>query len=178
MLAAKGVQILDAQIATLADGIVVDTFRVLDADNPGGPPLHRLADIREAIALVLTGRATVESLLHQATRFGAMRQGVPLREPTVVQVDNETSDRYTIIDVFADDRQGLLYVITRAIFDLGLSVHAARISTKLDQIVDVFYVTDREGAKLRNNDRLQYIQEVLVQRLDELKQPGLAASPA
>jgi [protein-PII] uridylyltransferase len=167
VLAAKGVQILDAQIATLADGIVVDTFRVLDTDNPEGPPLHRLADIREAIALVLTGRATVESLLHQATRFGAMRQGVPLREPTVVQVDNETSDRYTIIDVFADDRQGLLYVITRAIFDLGLRVHAARISTKLDQIVDVFYVTGQAGDKVDDAGRCQIISETITGRIED-----------
>ena len=42
------------------------------------------------------------------------------REATEVRIDNETSDAFTIIDVFADDRQGLLYVITNAIFQLGL----------------------------------------------------------
>jgi [protein-PII] uridylyltransferase len=167
VLAAKGVQILDAQIATLADGIVVDTFRVLDGDYAEGPPAHRLADIREAIAAVLTGRSSVETLLREASRFGAGKQGVPLREPTVVQVDNETSDRYTIIDVFADDRQGLLYVITRAIFELGLSVHAARISTKLDQIVDVFYVTEENGSKVDESGRCQVIVDTITARIED-----------
>jgi [protein-PII] uridylyltransferase len=167
VLAAKGLQILDAQIATLADGVVVDTFRVLDGDYQEGPPAHRLADIREGIAAVLTGRSTVEGLLQGATRFGAGRQGVPLREPTVVQIDNETSDRYSIIDVFADDRQGLLYIITRAIFDLGLSVHAARISTKLDQIVDVFYVTDRAGNKVADQPQCQTITETITARIED-----------
>jgi [protein-PII] uridylyltransferase len=92
---------------------------------------------------------------------------VPLREATVVQLDNETSDRYTIIDVFADDRQGLLYVITRAIFDLGLSVHAARISTKLDQAVDVFYVTDRAGGKVEDADRCDVIRDTMTRRIED-----------
>jgi [protein-PII] uridylyltransferase len=166
-LAAKGLQILDAQIATLADGIVIDSFRVVDVDYPGGPPTHRLADVRAAIVAVLEGRRLVESLVEEAARFGAGRQGVPLREPTVVQIDLETSDRYTIIDVFAEDRQGLLYVITRAIFDLSLSVHAARISTKLDQIVDVFYVTDETGKKVEDAVRCQVITDTLTARIEE-----------
>jgi [protein-PII] uridylyltransferase len=116
---------------------------------------------------VLEGRRLVESLVEEAARFGAGRQGVPLREPTVVQIDLETSDRYTIIDVFAEDRQGLLYVITRAIFDLSLSVHAARISTKLDQIVDVFYVTDETGKKVEDAVRCQVITDTLTARIEE-----------
>jgi [protein-PII] uridylyltransferase len=177
VLAAKGVQILDALIATLPDGVVVDVFRVLDIDCPQGPPPRRVQDVSETIAAVLEGRCTVEDLLRNATRFGDGRQGVPLREPTVVQVDNDTSDRYTIIDVFADDRQGLLYVITRAIFDLGLSVHAARISTKLDQVVDVFYVTDRSGAKIDEPQRCETARELISARIEEYLGEGLTTRP-
>jgi [protein-PII] uridylyltransferase len=166
VLAAKGVQILDAQIVTLTDGVVVDVFRVTDPDCPEDVRARRFRDISGAIVGVLEGRYSVEELLQEATRFGQARQGVPLREPTVVQVDNDTSDRYTIIDVFADDRQGLLYVITSAIFDLGLSVHAARISTKLDQVVDVFYVTDRTGGKIADPGRCELISEEITARIE------------
>ena len=159
VLAAKGVQILDAQILTLADGVVVDVFRVTDPDCPEDIRDRRFVEISGAVVGVLEARYSVEKLLQEATRFGQARQGVPLHEPTVVQVDNETSDRYTIIDVFADDRQGLLYVITRAMFNLGLSIHAARISTKLDQAVDVFYVTDRAGGKIDDLGRCKLISE-------------------
>ncbi|TAL10864.1 MAG: [protein-PII] uridylyltransferase [Nitrospirae bacterium] len=166
VLAAKGVQILDAQILTLADGVVVDVFRVMDADCPEDARDRRFREIGGAIVGVLEGRYSVEELLQEATRFGQARQGVPLHELTVVQVDNDTSDRYTIIDVFADDRQGLLYVIARAIFDLGLSVHAARISTKLDQVVDVFYVTDRTGGKIVDLGRCKLISEEMTARIE------------
>ena len=62
------------------------------------------------------------------TRLFTVRRLPTTRQATEVQIDNETCDRSTIIDVFADDTQGLLYAITRSIFQLGLSVHAARIS--------------------------------------------------
>jgi len=167
VLAAKGLQILDAQILTLADDIVVDVFRVQDPDCPEGPPPHRIHDVSQSIVAVLEGQRSVEALLREANRFGQSRQGVPLREPTVVQVDNDSSARYTIIDVFADDRQGLLYVITRAIFDLGLSVHAARIATRLDQVVDVFYVTDQGGGKIDDPGRCKLISETITGRIEE-----------
>src|SRR2546430_13340639 len=115
----------------------------------------------------MEGRRPVEALLQEATRFGQSRHGVPLREPTVVQVDNDSSERFTIIDVFADDRQGLLYVITRAIFDIGLSVHAARISTRLDQVVDVFYATDRAAGKIDDPRRCKLISGTITARIEE-----------
>ena len=166
VLAAKGVQILDAQIATFVDGVVVDVFRVTDPDCPVDARARRFTAVSGAIVGVLEGRYTVEDLLRDSGRFGRAAQSVPLRTPTVVQVDTETSERYTILDVFADDRQGLLYVITRAIFDLGLSVHAARISTKLDQVVDVFYVTDQAGHKIIAPDRCTVISEAITARIE------------
>jgi [protein-PII] uridylyltransferase len=75
-----------------------------------------------------------------------------------VRIDNETADGFTIIDVFADDRRGLLYVITSAMFTLGLSIHAARVSTKLDQACDVFYVTDQAGGKIQDHVRLERVR--------------------
>ena len=81
-------------------------------------------------------------------------------------MDTDLSEQFTIIDVFAHDRQGLLYVITRTIFEQGLSIHFAKVSTRLDQIVDVFYVTDRSGRKVTDPGKLQTIRELLKQRVD------------
>jgi [protein-PII] uridylyltransferase len=74
-----------------------------------------------------------------------------------------------VIDVFAHDRPGLLYMLTRRIFELQLSVVLAKIATHLDQVVDVFYVTDRQGGKLSDPNRLKEIQTVLQAALDEFE---------
>jgi len=158
VMAANGLQVLDAQILTRQDGIVVDTFQVVDPDYQGAPPLPRQESIGATIRQVLAGQESVEAVVRRGTRLSFGRSMPPSRQPTEVRVDNETSDRFTILDVFADDRQGLLYVITNAIFTLGLSVHAARISTRLDQVADVFYVTDREGNKIEEAEQVERIR--------------------
>jgi len=158
VMAGSGLQILDAQIITRADGIVVDTFQVTDPDYQGEPPADRRQTVGERIASVLKGWDHVDDVLRRGARLKLTRPLPKAREATEVRIDNETSDGFTIIDVFADDRQGLLYVITNAIFQLGLSIHAARISTRLDQVADVFYVTDLYGKKLDDHEQLERLR--------------------
>lgn len=174
VLAGSGLQILDAQILTRADGIVIDTFHVTDLDYQGEPPAERRRTIADRIAAVLKGWEDVDDVLRRGARLRLNRSLPKTQEPTEVLIDNETSDEYTIIDVFADDRLGLLYVITRAMFDLGLSVHAARISTMLDQACDVFSVTDRAGNKVRDQAELERVRTGISRTIDKFLQAKVA----
>jgi [protein-PII] uridylyltransferase len=56
----------------------------------------------------------------------------------------------------------LLYDVTRTLFDLGLSVSSAKISTRLDQVVDVFYVEDKQSGKLEQPGRLEIVRQRLL----------------
>jgi [protein-PII] uridylyltransferase len=179
-MAAEGLEILDAQIITRDDGIVVNTFQASDPDYVGVPPEDRRASVAETIIRVLKGEEALEELIRRNTRLSDVRRLPATHHATEVVIDNGVHDRFTIIDVFADDTQGLLYVITRAIFELGLSVHAARISTSLDddieqslrrvgrhQVVDVFYVTDRNGGKVEDHIRLEAIRSSIKRDIDQ-----------
>ncbi len=163
VLAATGIQIVSAQIVTRSDGIVVDTFRGIDLDYAGEPPPERRQDLAGKIQQVLLGSRTVESLFTRHPAFGAAARS---SGPTQVEIDNDSSNRFTIIEVFADDRQGLLYVITRTLFELDLSVSSAKISTRLDQVVDAFYVTGRSGQKLTDDGQLSVIRQRLLAAIE------------
>lgn len=191
VMSSQGLQIVDAQITTREDGVVVNTFQASDPDFEGAPPAERGASIAEAIIRVLKGEEEVERVMSRNTRLSSVRPLPAGRHATEVQVDNETCDRSTIVDVFADDTQGLLYAITRSIFQLGLSVQAARISTRLDddikqslrtsgrhQVADVFYVTDRQGAKIEDHSRLEAIRQTIKEDIDQFmdRQVGAAES--
>jgi [protein-PII] uridylyltransferase len=179
VMAAQGVQILDALIITRHDGIVVDTFQVSDPDYVGVIPVERRASIAETIVRVLKGEEEeVDRLMSQNTRLFAVRRLPTVRQATEVQVLNELSDRFTIIDVYAEDTQGLLYAISRSIFQLGLSVHAARISLRqeLDQVADVFYVTDQHGAKINDHARLEAIRTTIKKDIDLFRDQQMAGS--
>jgi [protein-PII] uridylyltransferase len=89
-----------------------------------------------------------------------------------VLVDNHTSGNYTVIDIFSVDRRGLLYTITRTIFELGYSVWRAKIGTYLDQVVDVFYVTDQQGRKVEDPAKIQHTRQRLLEVIDAMKADG------
>jgi [protein-PII] uridylyltransferase len=166
-LTSKGLQILSAEINTLGDGRVIDQFVVSDPDYRDEPPPDRRREICQALVDVLkdkTGRPPAFRKVWGAT--SPQNQPLAGQLPTVVNVDTNTSDIHTIIDIFTLDRRGLLYTITRTLFELGLSVNIAKVGTHLDQVVDVFYVTDDLGRKIVDEDRLGQIKARLLDAVD------------
>jgi len=165
--------VLDAQIVTRPDGIVVDTFWVKDPDFSGEPTPARLEKVGKAIVGVLKGEFSIEAFMEQNQRV-SFRSHMPIRQHrTEVKIDNETSDHFTVIDVFADDKQGLLHEIAKALYELGLSVHSAKIGTRLDQVVDAFHVTSRNGKKVDDARTREWIQTTLQEAVDRfLQQDG------
>jgi [protein-PII] uridylyltransferase len=88
--------------------------------------------------------------------------------PHRIVVDNETSSFFTIIEVFAYDFPGLLYSITDALFRCKLDIWVAKIATKIDQVVDVFYVRDFDGQKIDSPDHVAAIKRTIQNVLPEI----------
>ena len=170
-LSGQGLEILSARIHTLADGLVLDRFWVHDPDFSGPPPTERLEQVRGALveALVSGGKAPS---FRRVWTIGGTKRPTAAAVPTRVQIDNTTSDHYTIIDVFTIDRRGLLYAIARTLFELGLSVWRAKIGTFLDQVVDVFYVTGQGGEKVEDPERLHEIPRRLLEVIEAMEKDG------
>jgi len=166
-LTSAGLQILSADINTLADGLVLDRFRVQDPDYTGQPPPERITEIDRRLkeSLMTEHPPAFRRLWRSGSRRAA--EVLPVF-PTRVRLDNGTSERFTIVDVFASDRMGLLYTITRTLFELGLSVSLAKIGTYLDQVVDVFYVTDLEGRRIQDEERLDRIRRALMEAIEAM----------
>lgn len=143
-LTSQGLQILAADIHTFAGGHVLDHFAVVDPDFAGEPPADRLSDIAAAVRTAVLGDRPPEF----APRWNPFAPQVkPTVHPVRVTFDNQSSQVATIVEVFAHDAPGLLYGVTKAIFDAGLSVQSAKIGTYLDQVVDAFHVTTADGGK-------------------------------
>jgi len=166
-LSSQGLEILAAQINTLADGLVLDRFFVHDPDFAEEPPPSRIESVCQALRSALLDR---ESRAPAFRRTWGARSVLPAPNlPTRVRTDNSTSENYTIIDVFAADRQGLLYRVARTLFELNLSVALAKIATHLDQVVDVFYVSDAQGGKIEDEARLEAIRARLLEEIEAIE---------
>ncbi len=169
VLAANNVNILGAQILTRDDGTVFDILQVTDSVMQ---PIHDSVKFRmvsRELKKTIDGDLTVEDLIH--TR----KPSLPLEKkktvageiitPTRVEVSNDISDNFTVIDIYTTDRIGLLYSITSTFSSLDLSIHTAKVSTKVDQAVDVFYVTDLKGKKITGKGRMEKIKSKLAEGL-------------
>ncbi|MCA9052695.1 MAG: [protein-PII] uridylyltransferase [Planctomycetaceae bacterium] len=166
VLSAKRCSILSADINTAHDGVIVDTFRVIDTDFSGPIPVDRIEEVSRLIGRVLRREETIDDLFRRNRRFGSDEFDGPVSDlPPRVAVDTDSSDTRTIVDVFAHDRPGLLYRVARVLHELNVSVDLAKISTNFDQVVDVFYLTEQDGRKIVDQQRITEIHDRLMQTL-------------
>lgn len=162
-------QILSAEINTLADGLVLDRFFVQDSDHAGPPPAERLNQTSAALIAALKDPSNRPPQFVKRWQDRAAPASPAINHlPSSVRVDNSTAEKYTILTIFAYDRMGLLYTIARTLFELELSVSRAKIGTRLDQVVDVFYVTDRGGRKILDESYLANIRQRLLAAIEGL----------
>ncbi|MBW1818080.1 MAG: [protein-PII] uridylyltransferase [Deltaproteobacteria bacterium] len=164
VLSLNNINVLSADIYTWRDGTALDVFRVtapLDPIHPDETWDRVKNDLRNTFGGKLSLAYRLGEKSAPAFSLEASR---PLRPPRVV-VDNTSSDFFTVIEVFANDRIGLLYDITRTLFDLRLDIRISKISTKVDQSADVFYVRDLDGQKLEDDTRASELRAALIHQL-------------
>ena len=158
--AAAGMNILSAQVFTRTDGIVLDTFYVIDARS-GELVSREGRDQFEALLLKVLTEGTVDFraiIARQKTARPLYQSLEGERIPTRIQFDNDTSENRTVIDFETEDRLGLLYVISQALSELEVDISLAKISTEKGAAIDSFYVSEMEGGKIVEPDRQEAIE--------------------
>lgn len=158
--AAAGANIAGAQIYTTTDGLALDTLLIQRAFGTEDDELRRAERIADVIRQTLQGKIRLREAVASARRPSARLKAFSV-EPRVI-IDNQSSNRQTVIEVNGLDRIGLLYDLTDALFNLNLNIASAHITTYGEKAVDVFYVTDLTGAKIESASRQAQIEQTLI----------------
>lgn len=158
--AAAGGNIVDAQISTTTDGLVLDTISVSRAFDLDDDELRRAERIAAAVERALKGEIKIADLVAQ--RRAPPARGQTFQVAPEVIIDNVLSARHTVLEVAGLDRPGLLYDLTTAIGKLNLNIASAHIATFGEKAVDVFYVTDLTNAKIVSTARQLTIRRTLL----------------
>jgi [protein-PII] uridylyltransferase len=159
--AASGGNIVDAQIFTTTDGLVLDTISVSRAFDRDDDELRRAERIAAAIERALKGEIKIADLVAQ--RRAPPPRGQTFQVAPEVIIDNVLSARHTVLEIAGLDRPGLLYDLTTAIGKLNLNIASAHIATFGEKAVDVFYVTDLTNAKIVSTARQLAIRKALLE---------------
>jgi len=170
---ANRIDILDAAIYSREavtgrdQGEALDVFRIRKEPDGAVTDKHRIASIQADLEAVLAGRATVDALLARRPRtLSIIDRAKPEVPPTEVRVDNEISPVFTVLDVFTEDKPGVLYTITRTLAEHGLDIHRSRVGVAGDRVADIFYLRDiATGGKLTDPARLNALADGLKKAL-------------
>jgi len=100
-------------------------------------------------------------LLQKAKRRPGFHLSQELDFPTRISIENGAHPVYTLVDIQTPDRLGLLYYLLRAFSDTRVNIILSRITTEKGAAIDSFYVTDEDGRKIRDPDRIIEIQRAL-----------------
>ena len=162
--AAAGANIVDAQIFTTTDGRALDTISVSREFEHDDDEARRASRIVDTIEKALRGTLKLpEVVARRAAPRGRLKAFAV--EPEV-NINNQWSNRYTVIEVTGLDRPGLLYELTATLSKLSLNIASAHVATFGERVVDVFYVTDLMGARIASPTREMAIKRALLQLFD------------
>lgn len=161
-LSACGFNILGSYVYTSRGGIALEIYRL--TTPPGGPEERELArtEFERQLGEVLSGNLEVAEMLRRRGRRQLGANQLPSRKPARVLISNTESEFYTLVDVVADDRMGLLHDVTRCIGEHELEIFVSKVATIQDQVADTFYLKDEQGRKLRDAEALEGLRADLL----------------
>jgi [protein-PII] uridylyltransferase len=158
--ALAGANIVDAQIFTTTNGMALDTIAISPEFERDEDEARRGGRIGDVIEKAVQGIIKLPDVLpKRAPPKGRMKAFVI--EPEVT-INNQWSQRYTVVEVTGLDRPGLLYELTTTLSKLNLNIASAHVATFGERVVDVFYVTDLLGAKITTPTRQAAIKRPLI----------------
>jgi [protein-PII] uridylyltransferase len=160
--AAAGANIVGAHIYTTTDGLALDTISLSREFERDDDEVRRAGRVASGIEQALSGTMRLPEVV--AKRAARPRFKAFAIEPEVL-INNQWSNRYTVVEVSGLDRPGLLYELTATLSKLNLNIASAHVATFGERVVDVFYVTDLLGAQIVSPTRQAAIKRALIQLL-------------
>jgi [protein-PII] uridylyltransferase len=168
-----GGNIIDARIHTTRDGLALDNFLVQD---PIGRPFDEPGQIGRLTRAIEDALANRHKLLPKLEARALPRtRAEAFRIAPNVFVDNKASNRFTVIEVNAQDRPALLNQLAYALFQSKVTVHSAHVATYGERAVDTFYVTDLIGDKIDSAARVKSLEKRLLEAATSQSEEAVAA---
>ncbi|HQT90586.1 MAG TPA: hypothetical protein PL001_00980, partial [Candidatus Kryptobacter bacterium] len=126
----------------------------------------QMAKIETDLRAILTGDTDPEHLFERHRMKWQRRLKNEVNPNIKVAVQTSETTDFTLIEVFAPDSLGFLYKVTSAMSTAGLSIHFAKIATRVDGIVDTFYVLRNDGRK-PSQEELDGLREKILRIVNE-----------
>ena len=150
---------------------IVDVFTVNHPQNGGGSEVEpdtwaRYADDLEILLRRLQQGQRREAQAELAVRVALALHNLPESAaqlyPVEVEIDNEASDRYTVLRIDAPDTIGFLYEFASALAMSGTYIARMAVGSAGNRVRDTLWVSDARGQKITSPDRQRELRAATV----------------
>jgi [protein-PII] uridylyltransferase len=154
----NNIKVLSANIFTLKNGLAFDVYEVT---NPLDPFREEgvWKKIHHNALEAIDDRMRLDELITMKERKVFSPREDPVYPFKKININNEASDFFTILEVSAADRIGLLYELAKEVSSLGLDIKYAKVNSDKERMTGVFYVRDSEGQKILDEDLIGRMTE-------------------
>ncbi len=137
VLGFRGLNILRARLYTGKSSLVVDKILVSNWRDMWWQGMEEQIkdDLKKAIG----------EKVYNLSPFAPCPLPLHKRFESFIEIDNETSEEYTILELFSPDRLGLLYDISSRFYEHNADIISAIINTEDGVAQDVFYLQHKNG---------------------------------
>ena len=154
--------ILGAEIYTSQDDVALDILHVETLDQGVVTDSQVWQRVEAVLRDALVDARRVEQVPLQRRHPVKSQKFDVFAKPAHIVINNSHSDTHTIVELQAQDSLGLLYRLTRVLYEQDVDIALAKISTEGNRAIDVFYVTDAEGRKIVEETALESIRQALL----------------
>ena len=165
VFAVNDVSVFEAKIYTREDGIIIDNFHVVSSEHGGPLESELIVKLEQEMIKVLNNQISTGDLFKNHMKRWKWKKTEKVRIP--IRIEFEETKKFSIIDITGGDKPGLLYSFTRALSKMGLIIYSAKISTKVDGLIDSFYLLDEKGNKVGINVSEDEIREAIISEIEK-----------
>src|SRR5213596_1107447 len=154
--------ILSADVFPRGDNVVLSIFRV--CDTKARPVTHQcdFELVEQTLRRALEDESFDFLPLIEKAKRQSRRLAPGIEFPTRIAIDNKTHSTYTLIEIQAPDRIGLLYDVLSCLDRENILIPLSRINTQAGAAIDTLYGLDGSThAKITDPNRIQLIQKHL-----------------
>ncbi len=154
--------VVEARTHALPNGLTVYAFVVLTPDSQATRSERYLKQCEaEVHQSIIDGKVE-----HSPRSVAPHRVARHMLFPTRVVFTHSPACDYTMMEISARDRPGLLYLVVRTLLKHRIKLLSAKITTSGARVRDVFFIVDRDGNHLADEQSQQTISDEIRQAID------------
>ena len=153
--------VLEARTHPLRNGLTAFSFVVLALDRSNANLESLLASYENAVRQAIIN----QKIDHTPSTVAPDRVARHISFPTNVQISLSPGGDYTMIEISAQDRPGLLYLVVRTLLIHKVKLLSAKITTTGARVEDVFFVVDRDGEPVSDEKTKSSLKQEIIRAL-------------